>query len=175
MFTITKDISLESLCNKRDELDKEIKKFREIVLTPTKEDHRLFIKMKDERKKLQHIIKGIRKKQRKEKEKALHEQLEVLTKEELKRWRVVSHKLNNIKINLIQVQTLITELSNNTKFQNLVGSLRETTNTFYDKFFEYQQVINDIENVVTKQFYRDKKIVENYKQISTPISSETTR
>jgi sucrose-6-phosphate hydrolase SacC (GH32 family) len=163
MFTTTNDLTLETLCKKRNELDKEINKFREKVLTPTKVEHALFIKMKDERKKLQHIIKSIKKKERNKKEKALYEMLKVLSKDELKRWRVISHKSENIKANLIQIQSSITELSNNTKYQSLVDTLRDSTNVFYDQFSNYHKIVYDVENVITKQFYRDKKVVEIYK------------
>jgi hypothetical protein len=163
MFQTTKDTSVEDLCNKRDELDKEIKKFRESVLHPTKVEHKLFIQMKGERKKLQHIIKGIRKKEREKREKSLYEFLNVMPKDELKQWRVITHKANNIKTNLLQIQSIITELGNNTKFQNLSLSLRDITNVFYEQFFEYQQKLIDVENVVTKQFYRDKMVVDEHK------------
>ncbi len=174
LFVIKKDSTIQDLASERDKLDAEIKKFRETVLHPTRQERRSFVKLKELRKKLQHEIRVRRRKERRAKEKALHESLNAMTKDEMKEWRVLTHKIHNIELNFLSIQNKIKELMLYTKFNNLCMTLEELSETFSNQLQYYKSKVNDIENVVTKQYYRDHKNVMEYKQ-SHSESTENIR
>lgn len=156
------------LCSQeRDKLDEAIKWFRENNKTPSKFEHRYFNNLKEERKKLQHEVRKLRRFERRKKEKELHEKLSVMTKEELKDWRVLSHKLYNIERNFESIQEGINNLEYS-KFEVLRSNLKEETNKLNLHINSYKEIMQQIQNVVTKEYYKDLNIVNQYKASTTP-------
>ena len=161
------------ICSKeRDRLDEAIKYFREHVPSPTSYERRYFNNLREERKKLQHEIKKVRKFERVKKEKELHEMLSVMTKDELKDWRVLSHKLYNIERNFQDIQKGLTEL-NYSKFSALRDRLREETEKVDHYLQLYKVVMKEIQDIMTKNYYRDLNIVNEHKASTSEAIRET--
>ena len=157
----------------RDRLDVDIKTFREKVLHPTKTEHHYFVQLKEERKKLQIEIRRIRRFERKKADQALHEQLNIMTKAELKQWRVMSHKLFNIEQNIESILGQISILRKTSKFEGLLERMQQETTTLTTQIQFYRASTNEVQSIVTKHFYRDKtKADEARIQTSSTTGSE---
>ncbi len=150
----------------RDKLDNTIKWFRENNKTPSKFEHRYFNNLKEERKKLQHEIRKLRRFDRRQKEKKLHEKLNVMTKDELKDWRVLSHKLHNIELNFQSIQEILNNLEYS-KFNMLRDQLKEETYKLSLYIDLYKKVMQDTQNTITKNYYKDLDIVNQHKALTS--------
>jgi hypothetical protein len=162
---------IQILTNQMEALDKEISNFRKTVLTPTKPEHRYFVGLKDLRKKSSMEKRRIRRLMRREKDQALHEQLNIMTKAEMKAWRVISHKHFNIEQNLENIESKITDLKEFSKFTGLLERVIEETKIFKEKVQAYRTAIDEVENIITKHYYRDKQIAD---EARSKTSSETS-
>jgi hypothetical protein len=156
----------------RDRLDSAIKYFREHVPTPTRIERRYFNSLREERKKLQHEIKKVRKAERVRKDKELHEMLNVMTKDELKDWRVLSHKLYNAERNLDSIQEGLTNL-NYSKFVALRDRLRKETEDLQLNVNLYKVTMKEIQDIMTRNYYRDLEEVNEHKASTATIIRET--
>jgi hypothetical protein len=152
------------LGTERNRLDVEIKRFREETLEPTKTEHRYFVALKDARKKIQIELRRIRRFERKKDDKELHEDLGIMTKQELKDWRVLSHKLNNIELNLSQIFEKLTELRAYSRFSGLLERLQMESDNLKKDISYYRLSVDEIENITTKHYYRDKVAADEERQ-----------
>jgi hypothetical protein len=167
------EAQIRILSVERDRLDVEIKRFREIVLHPTKYEHRYFVSLKDARKKIQTEIRRIRRFERRKDDKELHESLNIMTKAELKDWRVLSHKLDNIELNLQHLQQKLSELHGYSKFEGLHDRVKEETIALESKIQYYRASMNEVQSIVTKHYYRDKMVADQERQKQNSFSSTT--
>ena len=162
---------IQILTDQMDLLDKEIKNFRETVKIPTKPEHRYFVQLKELRKKSSMEKRRIRRLMRREKDQALHESLNIMTKAEMKDWRVISHKHFNIEQNLENIESKIGDLKTTTKFVGLLDRIIEETKTFKEKVLIYRAAIDEVENIITKHYYRDKQIADEARSKTSPETS----
>ena len=158
------------LSQERDRLDIEIKTFREKVLSPTKTEHRYFVQLKEERKKLQIEIRRVRRFERRTADQLLHEQLNIMTKAELKQWRIMSHKLFNIEQNIESILGQISLLRKTSKFEGLLHRVQQETTTLNTQIQYYRASTNEVQSIVTKHFYRDKTKADEARIQSSPTT-----
>jgi len=156
--------------DERDRIDSAIKFFRERVEKPSKIERRYFNSLKEERTKLQHEIRIVRRASRRRKEKELHEKLDAMTKNELKDWRVMSHKLHNMYRNLDSIHQKLKELDYS-RFQNQRDKLVEETNQLNQHLDSYKVIMHEIQDIMTKNYYEDLNTVNQHKA----STSETIR
>lgn len=169
------DEQTKILSAERDRLDEEIRRFRTEVLEPSRAERRYFNNVKDARKKLQMEVRRVRRFDRKQKDKLLHENLNIMTKTELKQWRVLSHKLKNLQLNLSQIQENLVELKETTKFSGLHQRLTFETETLVIALQHYHLTMEEIQMIVTKHYYKDKLKADEERERILEQSSTTAR
>lgn len=165
----------------RDKLDVEIKVFREkfkvaegaVPLKATREEHRYFVDLKDKRKKLQHEVKTIRRKLRREHDQKLHQEHQIMTKQELKEWRVITHKHYNARRNFDSMVATLHHLKTYSKYEGLLTRLTEEFPPLLAAFDSTGKTLQEVEVIITKQFYKEKEILQQHIQLSSTTERGT--